>query len=151
MDFSSHILPRGFLSPVREELPPLDKSALVSVCSTSKVFHASCSLTKFRSFGESWTYATFLPGLSAFQGQQSLTLCLRAASGGLGRLTGLVKNLPSMQEIRLHSLCWEGSIPGLGGCPGGGNSNPLQYSCLENPMNRGVQWATVHGVAKSWP
>ena len=151
MDFSSHILPRGFLYPMREELPPLDKSALVSVCSTSKVFHASCSLTKFRSFGESWTYATFLPGLSACLGQQSLPLCLRAASGGLGGLTGLVKNPPAVQEIRLQSLCWEGSIPGLGRCPGGGNSNALQYSCLENPMNRGVQWATVRGVAKSWP
>ena len=32
---------------------------------------------------------------------------------------------------------------------GGGNGNPLQYSCLKNPMDRGAQWATVHGVAKS--
>ena len=43
-----------------------------------------------------------------------------------------------------------GSIPGLGRSPGEGNSNPLQYSCLENPMDRGVWWAIVHGVAKSW-
>ena len=42
-----------------------------------------------------------------------------------------------------------GSIPGLGRSPGEGNDNPLQYSCLENPMDRGAQWATVHGVAKS--
>ena len=42
-----------------------------------------------------------------------------------------------------------GSIPGSGKCPGGGRGNPLQYSCLENPMNRGAWWATVHGVAKS--
>ena len=41
------------------------------------------------------------------------------------------------------------SIPGLGRCPGGGNGNSLQYSCLENPMHRGAWWATVHGVAKS--
>ena len=40
-----------------------------------------------------------------------------------------------------------GSIPGLGRSPGGGNGNPLQYSCLENPMDRGPWWATVHGVA----
>ena len=40
------------------------------------------------------------------------------------------------------------SIPWLGGSPGGGNGNPLQYSCLENSMNRGT-WATVHEVAKS--
>ena len=40
-----------------------------------------------------------------------------------------------------------GSIPGS---PGEGNGNPLQYSCLENPMDGGVWWATVYGVAKSW-
>ena len=42
-----------------------------------------------------------------------------------------------------------GSIPGSGGSPGGGHGNPLQYSCLENPMDRGTWRATVHGVAKS--
>ena len=42
-----------------------------------------------------------------------------------------------------------GSIPGLGRFPGGGNGNPLQYSCLENPMDRGDWQATVHGVTKS--
>ena len=42
-----------------------------------------------------------------------------------------------------------GSIPGLGRSPGEGNGNPLQYPCLENPMDRGVWWATVQGVAKS--
>ena len=41
-----------------------------------------------------------------------------------------------------------GSIPGLGRPPGEGSGNPLQYSCLENPMNRGAWWATVHGVAR---
>ena len=40
-------------------------------------------------------------------------------------------------------------IPGLGRSPGEGNGNPLQYSCLENPMDRGALWATVHGVTKS--
>ena len=38
-----------------------------------------------------------------------------------------------------------GSVPGSGGSPGGGNGNPLQYSCLENAMNRGAWWGTVHG------
>ena len=42
-----------------------------------------------------------------------------------------------------------GSIPGSGRSPGEGNGNPLQDSCLENPMDGGVWWATVHGVAKS--
>ena len=39
-------------------------------------------------------------------------------------------------------------IPGLGRSPGVGNGNPLQFSCLENPMDRGAWWGTVHGVAK---
>ena len=42
-----------------------------------------------------------------------------------------------------------GSIPVLGRAPGGGNSNPLLYSCLGNAMDRGAWWATVHEVAKS--
>ena len=43
----------------------------------------------------------------------------------------------------------EGLIPGSGRSPGEGHSNPLQYSSLENPMDRGAWWAAVHGVAKS--
>ena len=43
-----------------------------------------------------------------------------------------------------------GLIPGLGGSPGEGNNNPIQYSWLENSMDRGAWWPTIHGVAKSW-
>ena len=43
-----------------------------------------------------------------------------------------------------------GSIPGSGRAPGEGNDNPLQYSCLENPMDRGAWWATFYGATKSW-
>ena len=57
----------------------------------------------------------------------------------------VVKNLPAMQE----SCRWHRSIPRLGRSPGAGNGNPLQYSCLENPMDRGAWWATVHGVTES--
>ena len=54
----------------------------------------------------------------------------------------VVKNPPANAgDIR-------GSIPGLGKSPGGGNGNPLQDSCLENPMDRGAGWATVHGVTE---
>jgi len=42
-----------------------------------------------------------------------------------------------------------GLIPGLGRSSGGGNGNPLQYSCLGNPMDGGTWWTTVHGVAKN--
>ena len=43
-----------------------------------------------------------------------------------------------------------GSIPGSGRSPGEGNGNPLQYFCLENPMDGGAWWAITHGVAKRW-
>ena len=51
-----------------------------------------------------------------------------------------------------ESVCKAGdlsSIPGSGGSPGAVNGNPLQYSCLENSMDRGTSWAPVHGVAKN--
>ena len=53
-----------------------------------------------------------------------------------------VKNLPD-------SAGDSGSVPGLGRCPGGGNGNRLQDSCLENPLHRGAWQATVHSIAKS--
>ena len=43
-----------------------------------------------------------------------------------------------------------GLIPGLGRSPGGGNGDPLHYSCLESPMDRGAWWATIYVVSKSW-
>ena len=52
-------------------------------------------------------------------------------------LAQMVKNLPAMQKTWVRSLSWE-------------HGNPLQYSCLENPMDRGIWWATVHAVTKSW-
>ena len=54
----------------------------------------------------------------------------------------MVKNLPANARDA-------GLVPGLGRSPGEGYGNPLQYSCLENPMNRGAWWATVHRVAES--
>ena len=57
----------------------------------------------------------------------------------------VVKNLPaSAGDIRDA-----GSIPGLGRSPEGGHGNPLQHSCLENPMDRGAWWAAVHRVTNS--
>ena len=57
----------------------------------------------------------------------------------------MVKSLPANAgDIRDTDL-----IPVLGRSPGGGNGNPLQYSCLENPMNRGAWWATAYNVAQS--
>ena len=58
----------------------------------------------------------------------------------------VVKNLPA----NAGDIRDENSIPGSGRSPGEGHSSPLQYSCLENPMNRGAWWATVHRVTQSW-
>ena len=52
-------------------------------------------------------------------------------------------------QVALVSRKRLGYIPGLGRSPGEGHGNPLQYSCLENPMDRGSWRATVHGVTKS--
>ena len=58
----------------------------------------------------------------------------------------MVKNMPANAGDTGN----KGSILGSGRSSGEGNSNPLQYSCLGNPMDRGAWWATVHGVMKSW-
>ena len=58
----------------------------------------------------------------------------------------VVKNLPdNAGDVRDVGL-----IPGCGRSSGGGNGNPLQYSCLENPMDREVWWAIVHRITRSW-
>ena len=57
----------------------------------------------------------------------------------------VVKNLPANSEDKTEV----GLIPGSRRSPGVGNGNPLQYSCLENSMDQGAGWATIHGVAKS--
>ena len=69
-----------------------------------------------------------------------MTLCMTF------QVAGVVKKPPaSAGDVRDV-----GSIPGLGKSPGGRHGNPLQYSCLENPMDRGAWQATVHRVANSW-
>ena len=70
--------------------------------------------------------------------QNSYVLCMLWAS----LVAQTVKNACNVGD--------PGSIPGLARSPGGGNGNPLQYSCLENSMDRGAWQAIVHGVAKSW-
>ena len=65
---------------------------------------------------------------------------------GAFQMVLMVKNPPAKAgDIRDVGL-----IPGSGKSPGGGHGNPLQYSCLENPMDRRAWWDTVYGVTKSW-
>ena len=70
-------------------------------------------------------------------------LLVKMAMGFLGG--SVVEHLPANSEGASGD---SGSIPGSGRSPRGGNDNPLQYSCLENPMVRGAWWATVHGIAE---
>ena len=67
---------------------------------------------------------------------------------GLSSLRGLLGGIDG--KASACNVGELGSITGLGRSPGEGNGNRLQYSCLENPIDRGAWWATVHGVAKSW-
>ena len=70
----------------------------------------------------------------------------RVDCSGASQVVLVVKNLPA----NVGDIKDLGSIPRLGRSPGGGHGNPLRYSCLENPMDRGAWQATVHGVTKSW-
>ena len=88
-------------------------------------------------------------------GKQGLCICDQVKLGSLGWAVikdgaspvALVVKKPPANAGDLRDL---GSIPGLGRFPRGGYGNPLQYSCQENPMDRGAWRATVHRAAKSW-
>ena len=69
----------------------------------------------------------------------------------LRKINAIMMGFPGGSEVKASACNTEDldSIPGLGRFPGERNGNPLQYSCLENPMDRGAWWATVHRVAKS--
>ena len=96
---------------------------------------------------DSWIFGLFRNNISKNILFFSLTGIYHTRHGcisGASQVALLVKNRPANAgDIRNSD-----SIPGLGRSPGGGHSNPLQYSCLENPLDRGAWWATVHGVAK---
>jgi len=84
--------------------------------------------------------------VSGEQTQQTLVRNIVPEYLGLWGFPGdsVVKNLP----VNAGDIRDVGLIPGLVRSLGGGHGNPLQYSCLENPMDRGAWWATVHGVTK---
>ena len=92
--------------------------------------YSSCHISKFQHKGL-FTY--------------SIINCWQSTTTMASQVALVVKSLPPVQET------WETRFnPWVGKSPGGGNGKPFQYSCLENPMDRGNWWARVHGVAKSW-
>ena len=99
---------------------------------------AKCSWTKLSSFG--WR------GMSI--------ICINVIAGGCKPATWFlkIKTLPGGSDGKesAYDAGDPGLIPGLRRYPGEGNGNPLQSSCLGNPMDRGAYWAAVHGITKSW-
>ena len=108
------------------------------------------------------------PSQAGCQGRAQDTVSWKCSGSYLGRMLDLAEGLSSRftdddTEARASQVLLvlknspanagdirdTGSIPGSGRSPGGGHGNPLQYSCLENPMDRGAWRATVHGVTKS--
>ena len=79
--------------------------------------------------------------ISIFNFPVFILMWLRSYSGLPGGSDG---------EESAYNVRDTGSIPGSGRSPGEGHGNPLQYPCLENPMDRGAWWATVYGFTKSW-
>ena len=77
----------------------------------------------------------------------------RVCSGGCKQCQFLSPRIFGIMNCKFHK-CLEirdaGPFPGLGSTSERGHGNPLQYSCLKNPMDRGAWWATVHRVAQSW-
>ena len=96
--------------------------------------------------GRGWGLVIVPSGVSAFQWHfktfKEHIVFIHVKYGWAALEAEMVKNPPAMLETWVQSL--------LGRSPEGGNGNPLQYSCLENSMDRGVWQATVHEVAKSW-
>ena len=77
-------------------------------------------------------------------------VCVCVCVGGAtGRTPPIPRSALEKMPVQEAQAGDSGSIPGLGRSPEGGNGTPLQYFCLENPMDRGACQATVHGVAKS--
>ena len=145
---------------------PMDGGAWwAAVHGVARVGHdwaTSLSLFTFMHWRRKWQpIPVFLPGES--QGQEAW---LAAVYGVAQSWTWLKRRSSSSSSdpdwsfpggsVGKESTCNVGDtrdvglIPGLGRSPGGGHGNSLQYSCLENPMDRGAWWVTVHRVTKSW-
>ena len=92
-----------------------------------------------------------IQGLRHRDHQRAFFYDFKTVRGKVWVLMATVLGFPGGSDSK-ESVCnagYLGLIPGLGRSPGGGHGNPLQYSCLENPVDRGAQQAAVHGVAKS--
>ena len=150
---SDSLWPQG-LQHARLPCPSPSPGACSNSCPSSWWCHPtiSSSFTPFSSCLQSFPASgSFLMNWFFISGDQSI-----GASASAPVLLVKYSGLISFRIDWLHLLCGAcnagdpGSIPGSGKSSREGNGNPLQYSCLENPMDRGVWQAIVHGVAKRW-
>ena len=98
-----------------------------------------------------WENKGSIPGLGRSLGEGNGNplqyFCPPPPKKGLKEIFGFPGG--SHGKVSVYNVGDLGSLPQSGRSPGGGHGSPLQYSCLENPMDRGAWWATVHGAAKS--
>ena len=114
---------------------------------TNAVWYRAWSWGKTKTSRENWGNSHQIWGLLRRNRPGSVSWFGQTYHGtGASTSGSAVKNLPAnARDIRVMGL-----IPGWGRSPGGGHGNPLQYSCLENPMDRRAWQDTIHRVTKSW-
>ena len=105
----------------------------------------SCRINTHTQQWSSWNEQKLFPMKSAFTTQPSSLFCIYFVNAEIMGFLGGSDTKESSCNAEDLDL-----IPKSGRSPEEGNGNPLQYSCLGNPMDRGAWWATIHGVAKSW-
>ena len=114
----------------------------------SRIFRKLRTLTLLRP-PESLRRGSLMLWLSETASEQGPRLAPKGQWAGVPTAQcGLLHPLVLPWWLRQERICLQCRRPGLGRSLGGGHGNPLQYSCLENPRDRGAWWATVHGVAK---
>ena len=134
---------RDAQSKHRRPMTSNKNSKLLRLISKVPPYLALASFSSFSSYHFALQYPSIRNSSETFSFLSLLLLHLLYSIELIGFLEGtVVKNPPASAR----DVC---SVPGLGRSPGGGNGNPLQYSYLENSMDRRAWWATVYGVAKS--
>ena len=139
------VMPSNHLILCRPLLLPSSIFPSIKIFSTESALHIRYS--KYWSFSFSISPSSEYSGLMFFRIDWFHLLTVQDKCIFL-----FILDFPRGSEVKVSACNAEdlGSIPGSGRSPGEGNGNPLQYSCLENPMDGRAWWATVHGVTKSW-
>ena len=127
---------------------PLSHTEIIHAQPCSFAFEKNTQLAHFLSM----YYSVYLCRYLSFRACIEFPDFTNKNKGCWVKFSSFPEGFPGGSEVKVSACNAKDpvSIPGLGRSPGEGNGNPLQYSCLENPMERGAWWATVHAVTKSW-